>query len=221
MQAKDWLARWQENRIGFHQGDVNSHLKRYIDNFNLEPGDRIFMPLCGKAHDIAWLARQGYEVIGIELSSIAIESFFEEFNLQYQQFQSDRFVMRKSDNIILLQGDYFDLQSEDLEACKLVYDRAALIAIDESNRSRYSSHMQSITPGDCDMLLVTLDYDQAQMSGPPFSVSREEVYKHYQSDYQIQVMDENEVLDEQPRWRKQGLTTLRENIFQLERGKGE
>ncbi len=221
MQAKDWLARWQENRIGFHEGDVNPHLKRYIKDFELKPGDRVFMPLCGKAHDIAWLAGQGYGVIGIELSAIAIEAFYEEFNLQYQQFQSDRFVMRKSDNIILLQGDYFDLQSEDLEACKLIYDRAALIAIDESNRSRYSSHMQSITASDCDMLLVTLDYDQEQMSGPPFSVSREDVFEHYQSEYQIQVMEENDVLDEQSRWRKQGLTALAETVFQLRRGKGE
>lgn len=221
MKTEDWLARWQENRIGFHEGDVNLHLKRYINDFELKPGDRIFMPLCGKAHDIAWLAGQGYEVIGIELSAIAIESFFTEFKLQYQQFQSDRFVMRKSDNIVLLQGDFFDLQDDDLEACKLVYDRAALIAIDESNRSRYSSHMRSITPSDCDILLVTLDYDQAQMSGPPFSVSREEVSKHYQSEYQIQVMEENDVLDEQPRWRKQGLTALLETVFQLDRGKGE
>lgn len=219
MQAEDWLARWRENRIGFHEGGVNPYLRRYINEFKLKPGDRIFMPLCGKAHDIAWLAGQGYEVIGIELSDIAIESFFAEFNLQYQQFRSDRFVMRKSDNIILLQGDYFDLQSDDLEACKLVYDRAALIAIVESSRNRYCSHMQSITPDDCDMLLVTLDYDQTQMSGPPFSVCREEVFSHYQSGYQIQVVEENDVLDEQPRWRTQGLTTLQETVFQLKRGK--
>ncbi len=115
MQAKDWKNRWQNNNIGFHQGETNAYLKRYIDLFKLKPGDRVFLPLCGKAHDIAWLAKQGFEVIGIELSSIAIEAFFSEFGMQYQRFESDRFVMRKSGNIMLFEGDYFDLQAEDLE----------------------------------------------------------------------------------------------------------
>jgi thiopurine S-methyltransferase len=218
MQTKDWLERWQKDHIGFHEGSVNTHLEKHISDFNLNSGDRIFMPLCGKAHDIAWLAKQGFEVIGIEIAGMAIEAFFSEFNMQYQQFQSDRFIMRKSGNIMLFEGDYFDLQSDDLADCKLVYDRAALIAIDESNRARYCSHMQAIAPANCDMLLVTLDYDQAQMSGPPFSVPQDEVFQHYQSRYQIEALEKNQVVDEQPRWRKQGLTSLMESSYRLKGG---
>ena len=218
MRTHDWLERWQKDHIGFHEGSVNTHLEKHISGFNLNPGDRVFMPLCGKAHDIAWLAMQGFEVIGVEIAGMAIEAFFSEFNMQYQQFQSDRFIMRKSDNIILFEGDYFDLQSEDIAGCKLVYDRAALIAIDESNRMRYSAHMRAITPDDCDMLLVTLDYDQAQMAGPPFSVSQEEVIQHYRSEYKIELLENIEVVDEQPRWRKQGLTSLMESSYRLQRG---
>lgn len=218
MQNEDWLDRWQKNHIGFHQGSVNTHLEKHINDFNLNPGDRIFMPLCGKAHDIAWLAKQGFEVIGIEIAGIAIESFFSEFKMQYQQFQSDKFILRRSGNIMLLEGDYFDLQSDDLAECKLVYDRAALIAMDEVSRARYSTHMQSITPADCDMLLVTLDYDQGQMSGPPFSVPRDEVYKHYQNQYQIEAFEKIQIVDDEPRWRKQGLTSLLESVYRLKRG---
>jgi len=217
MQAKDWLERWQNNNIGFHQNDVNPYLKRYLDDFQLSPGDRIFMPLCGKAHDIAWLAKQGFEVIGIELSSVAIEAFFTEFEMQYQQFASDRFVLRKSGNIMLFEGDYFDLQAQDLEGCKLVFDRAALIAIDEANRGRYSQHMMDMTASANEMLLVTLSYDQSAMSGPPFSVFEDEVFQHYQDAYEIELLERNEVVDEQPRWREKGLSSLLESVYRLQR----
>lgn len=217
MQPKDWLDRWQKSQIGFHQNEVNGYLRRYLDQFDLSPGDRIFLPLCGKAHDIAWLAEQGYEVIGIELSSIAIESFFSEFKLQYQQFESDRFILRKSGNIMLIEGDYFDLQADDIEGCKLVFDRAALIAIDEANRARYCRHLQDITTPGTEMLLVTLDYDQSIMSGPPFAVSHQEVRQHYQQDYLIDLLEQQDVVDEQPRWREKGLSTLLETAFRMSR----
>ncbi len=217
MQPKDWLDRWQMSQIGFHQSEVNCYLRRYLNQFNLNPGDRIFLPLCGKSHDIAWLAEQGYEVIGIELASIAIEAFFNEFELQYQQFESDRFILRKSGNIMLLEGDYFDLQAEDIEGCRLVFDRAALIAIDEANRARYCRHLRDITAPGTDMLLVTLDYDQSVMSGPPFAVSQQEVLQHYQPDYQIDFLEQQDVVDEQPHWREKGLSVLLETACRLSR----
>lgn len=217
MQAKDWLNRWQQNNIGFHQNETNTYLKRYINLFNLKPGSRVFLPLCGKAHDIAWLAKQGFEVIGIELSGIAIEAFFAEFKLQYQRFESDCFIMRKSGNIMLLEGDYFDLRPEDLEGCQMIFDRAALIAIDRDNRARYSAHIHALTKASCDMLLVTLEYDQSIMSGPPFSVPHDEVCQYYQDSYQIELLETNEVVDEQPRWRDKGLTSLLEKTYRLTR----
>lgn len=215
MQSQDWLDRWQQNRIGFHQGKVNSSLQRYIERFNLRPGDRIFLPLCGKAHDIAWLAGQGFEVIGIELSAIAIRDFFTEFEIEYQRFESGRFVIYKSDNILLFEGDYFDLTAEDLRDPRLVYDRAALIAIDSANRERYCAHMKSLTSSSCDMLLITLEYDQSIMSGPPFSVVSGEVKQHYQDDFEIELLEVDEIVDESPRWRKQGLSSLLEKTYQL------
>ena len=216
MHPDQWLDRWKQNRIGFHASSVNSHLRRYLPSFNLNPGDTIFLPLCGKTHDIAWLAQQGFHVVGIELSQIAIESFFSEHNLQYQQFQSERFMLRISGNISLIQGDYFDLQQEDVSACKMVYDKASLIAFNETDRSRYCAHMLSIMPKATDQLLITLDYDQAQMQGPPFAVSTPEVSQYYASDYSLNVLEQDDIVDDRPRWREKGLTALTETVYRLE-----
>ena len=217
MHSNQWLDRWKQDRIGFHEPVVNPYLVHYLPRFNLSPGDTIFLPLCGKALDIAWLAEKGFQVIGVELSEIAIGSFFEEHKMNYQKFESDRFVLYKSGNINLLQGDYFSLRAEDLSGCKLVYDRASLIAIDAEHRAQYCEHMRFITPDDTGMLLVTLDYEQALMEGPPYAVARHEVERHYQSHYAIEVMEQKEVIDERPRWRDQGLTSLTETVFSLVR----
>lgn len=210
-----WLQRWQNNQIGFHEARVNVYLARYLERFNLQSGDHIFLPLCGKAHDIAWLADQGYKVTGIELSSIAVEAFFRTFKLSYQRLESDQFIHYDSDNIRLLVGDYFDLQVAYLEDCQLVFDRAALIAMDAANRARYGKQMINITLPGADILLVTLNYDQSVMSGPPFAVSEQEVIEHYQLDYKISVLEQQNIIDEQPRWRQKGLTKLIETVFQL------
>lgn len=214
---KHWLDRWKENRIGFHESEVNRHLRRYLPNFDLPRGAGVFLPLCGKAHDIAWIAAQGYEVIGIELSQLAIEAFFEENELAYERLDTDRFGIYKSGNISLLQGDFFDLSNDDLGACNLVYDRAALIAMEQHDRPRYYDHMLSIIPAVSNMMLITLDYDQSEMTGPPFSVSTNEVYQYYSDAFSINLLETNDIIDESPRWRKVGLTALSESVFRLDR----
>ena len=217
MKSSDWLNRWRQNRIGFHESGVNAYLQQFLSEFGLKPGDKIFIPLCGKAHDIAWLAQQGFEVIGVELSDFAIESFFHEQKLVCKQFESDQFLIRKSGSISIYQGDFFNIPRDVLAECKLVYDRASLIAFDRVNRECYCDYLQSIVPSMADMLLITLDYDQSQMSGPPFAVSQAEINGYYRSNYSISELERNDVLDERPRWRDQGLTALTETVFHLKR----
>ena len=212
-----WLDRWQENRIGFHQTTVNHYLATHLSQFNLPASACIFLPLCGKAQDIVWLAQQGYQVIGIELSPIAIAAFFAENSLEFESVDTDRFTIYRSANISLLQGDFFDLRSQDLADCDLVYDRAALIAMESPDRPRYADHMLSIIPALSKMLLITLEYDQAEMRGPPFAVPTDEVYQRYEEAFSIQLLECNDVIDERPRWRKAGLTTLSESVFRLDR----
>ena len=216
MQDKDWLIRWQKNQIGFHDNEINRHLKQYILSSNLKLGDTILLPLCGKSADITWLAGQGFQVVGVELSAIAIKSYFSEQGLNYEQLESGPFVAYVCGNIRLLEGSFFDLQREDLADCSLVYDRAALIALEEPVRARYTDWMQSIMGDKADMLLVTLDYDQSEMNGPPFSVSTDEVVRHYGQAFQVHTILQTEIVDDSPRWRSKGLSSLVESVYQLE-----
>ena len=211
-----WHDRWRDNRIGFHEETVNPHLQNFLPDFGLAPGSRIFVPLCGKAIDLSWLADQGYAVLGIELSPLALQAFFAEQGLDYERVDTDRFCEYRGERITLLQGDYFDLRAEDLRDCALVYDRAALIAMAAADRPAYCRHMLSLLPRACDMLLITLEYDQAEMQGPPFSTPVSEVREHYAAAFAIRELERNSIIDERPRWREAGLSAMDEVVLRLD-----
>lgn len=89
---QSWRQRWQQDDIGFHQAEVNISLQRYFSQLNLKPGQRVFVPLCGKSRDIGWLLYQGYAVVGVELSELAIQGLFAQLNKTPEVEQFDGLV---------------------------------------------------------------------------------------------------------------------------------
>ena len=108
-----------------------------------------------------------------------------------------------------------DIQAQHLTDCKLVYDRASIVAIESFNRKSYKRKILEIIPVGTPMLMVTLDYDQELMQGPPFSVPVNEVTELYQPEYQLQLLLTNEQIGERPRWRELGLESLLESALRL------
>ena len=89
----DWINRWENNKIGWHAEQVNRHLIKYLDKFDLLAGEFIFVPLCGKTNDMLFLLEKDLKVIGVEMSNLAIEQFFSENQLDYVVSQIDKFVV--------------------------------------------------------------------------------------------------------------------------------
>lgn len=165
MQADFWHARWANNQIGFHLDEVNPYLMRHLSRLRLQAGEQVLVPLCGKTLDLAWLAAQGLDVLGVELSEKAVSDFFAENGLQPAIDQLDGFRRYRAAGITLLQGDFFALQSGHLAGCRAFYDRAALIALPPDMRERYAGHLQAILPARSLGLLVTIDYPQGKWPG--------------------------------------------------------
>ena len=169
-----WHERWTLNQIGFHEGRPNAHLVREWPA--LGAGRRVLVPLCGKSADLGWLASQGHEVVGVELSPVACAAFFAERNIVPTLGQEGPFNTYEGEGILLLQGDFFALEDSDFDA---VWDRAAMIALPPHVRGRYASHVQArLRPGGVG-LLVTFAYDPTKKEGPPFSVPDDEVLAAY------------------------------------------
>jgi thiopurine S-methyltransferase len=185
MTPEFWLQRWRENRIGFHQSQINMHLEAYWPSLSIAPGTTVFVPLCGKSLDMLWLAGQGYRVLGVELSPLAVEGFFEENGLTPEIEQSRTFRRYRCGEIEIFCGDFFDLQSDDLAEVVAVYDRASLIALPPEMRMQYAAKLHALLPGGLPILLITLDYPQDERQGPPFAVSTAEVHKLYTGRWQV------------------------------------
>jgi thiopurine S-methyltransferase len=185
-----WEERWKAGRIGFHEGRANTLLERHLAR--LGPAGRVFVPLCGKAEDMAYLAAQGHEVLGIELVAQAVKDFFGEHGLTPTVEQTRALEVHRTDRITLLAGDVFELRESDVAGVTAVYDRAALVALPGAVRARYVDHLRSILPSGIPLFLVTFDYSQERMEGPPFAVGEEEVRTRY-AGCRIEKLDERPV----------------------------
>lgn len=174
MEPEFWHQRWQENRIGFHQGEVNPYLRQYWQQLGISAPARILVPLCGKSLDLHWLVQQGYQVEGVEISELAVRAFFAEAGLTPKRSSHGAWQVWETDNLRLWCGDYFAMTAAQLGPIAAVYDRAALIALPPQMRRDYVQHTQTLV-GQVPHLLITLDYPQQLMPGPPFSVDAAEV----------------------------------------------
>ncbi len=205
-----WHERWQQNQIGFHQDEVHPYLRQFWPN---TASGRIFVPLCGKTLDLWWLRQQGHSVVGVELSPIAVQAFFDEAGVTPAITAKGPMECWQASDIQLYCGDFFALRPEDVTDCEMIYDRAALIALPPDLRREYVSHLHHLFPQGAHMLLVTLDYPQAEMNGPPFAVSDTEVRNLYSS---VQQLASQDVLTQNERFSQRGVSRLNENAYMIE-----
>jgi len=215
MEKDFWLERWERKETGFHQDEINPYLRQYWQELGLAKNSEVFVPLCGKSRDMLWLREQGHTVLGVELSPVAAQAFFEENGLHPHRTAWESFACSEADDIRILCGDFFDLGKDDLAQTIAVYDRASLVALPPEMRERYAHHLTSILPPVTQILLVTFDYPQAEMSGPPFAVSVDEVQALYREYAGIRQLAQLDVLAQNPRFRERGVSRLQENIFLL------
>lgn len=228
MTPEFWHQRWQHGEIGWHSETFNRHLTEHWPVLGLSAASRVLVPLCGKSQDLLWLAGRGHRVLGVELSPIAARDFFRENGLtpQVTDLSPAPFERWALDELVLLVGDFFALTPEHLEAADgagidAVYDRAALIALPPELRPPYAAHLTALLRGagataqTPESLLITLDYPQAQMQGPPFAVTQTEVQDLFADAFDIRTVAVFDALAENPRFAERGLDRLVEHVYRL------
>lgn len=203
-----WLDRWRNGRIGWHEADGSDLLRRHWPR--LVRGSRVLVPLCGKSVDLLWLASQGLEVIGVELSEVAVVAFFEENALSYEMTMSGglQCYQATSAPIRLHCGDYFAFHAE---PCDAIFDRGALVAIAPSLRPQYVRHTRSLLVRDAFQMLITLEYDQQAVAGPPFSINESEVNGFWPELRCVYAHDD--LRTGSPKFRKAGLSEVIESVW--------
>ncbi len=182
-----WHNKWHKNEIGFHLPEANPLLVKYFPTLHSKKGARIFLPLCGKTLDIAWLLARGCRVAGAELSQLAIEDLFANLNLTPSITKQGEITQFSAANIDMFVGDIFKITPTMLGKVDAVYDRAALVALPDEMRKAYSAHLMALTHN-APQLLICFEYVQTIHAGPPFSISADEVKQHYQGTYDLTLL---------------------------------
>ncbi len=211
-----WHAKWAKNQIGFHQEKINSRLKNFWPKLAIPAGDQVFVPLCGKSLDMCWLAER-HAVLGIELSDIAVQGFFNGQGITPDIVQQTTFTRYSSERTVLLCGDFFALTARDLEGVAGIFDRASLVALPTPLRIRYAQHLADIVKSGCKMLLITMVYDEHKMNGPPFSIPESEVNTLFVGHFDVVKLAESNGPDIVGNLSERGLDTLTEQVFMLTR----
>ena len=215
MQPDFWITRWERGETGFHQDEVNPWLREYWPRLHAPAAQRVFVPLCGKSLDMWWLRQQGFGVLGVELSQQAVEAFFAEAGNTPAITHEASLERFESGDVALLCGDFFALRPQQVAGCAAIYDRASLIALPPSMRQDYAAHLSTLFPLGARMLLVTLDYPQHEMEGPPFAVSSQDLERYFGASHRIERLAVCDALITNPVFRERGLTKMDEMVFAL------
>lgn len=221
MQAEFWQQCWDNNQTGFHLPCTNPNLPGYWPQDAFAPGDRVFVPMCGKSLDLLWFAAQGLHVLAVELVETAVLAFFHENDLPYVREEKAGFSEFVSGNIRVLCGDFFGLTADDLAGCRGFYDRAALVAWSREERSGYVEHLLGILPAGCRGLMLILDYPQEQMQGPPFAVSMDDMQQLLGQACEIRLLGSRDILQHEPGFRARGVTRMDEHVCLVTKNRDE
>jgi thiopurine S-methyltransferase len=213
MNNEYWLKRWIENRIGFHKDGVNPFLEQFLPQVSKAPG-RTFVPLCGKSADLTWLAAQGHQVVGVDVSEVAARAFAFEQKIAMTAANEPPFLVFRSERIAYYVGDFFNLQPDRIGRFELIYDRAALIALPAGKRPEYAQKLKALMVSGGSLLLVSLEYDPKQMEGPPFAVTEAEVRSFFK-ELSVSKLREHDCIEEESRFKERGLDWMKEVVYRI------
>ena len=209
-----WHSKWASNKIGFHLDDVNPLLETFWSQLNPQREQSVLVPLCGKSEDLVWLAERHNDVTGVELSPIAVRAFFaEHFYTPLVTQINHAHELYQFDELSIYTGDFF---TAPLESVDLVYDRAAMVALPEDMRVEYVEHIKRLLKPGGRVLLVTLDYPQQELSGPPFSIPEQEVRRLF-ADWKVTLLQEDIADEDHPKIAQKGLSRFSEVVWMIEK----
>lgn len=227
METTFWKKKWTDDSIAFHEIRTNPRLVEFWPSLGLAADVPVFVPLCGKSLDMLWLHAQGHPVLGIEVSDKAVQAFFAENGLEAERSHEGtgaaaRELWRgvgRAEGIELLVGDYFALTAERLKSAGIaaVYDRASLIAMNDTLRPRYARHLGQLMPLDSTGLVIAIDYDTSKMNGPPYPVPDRLVHTLLDDDFDIVLLGHYSGPEAVGKLAERGLDSLDERVYRVRR----
>ncbi len=217
MEQTFWQGRWEAGETKFHLPEVNPQLVRLFERWLHGKPDSaapsVLVPMCGKTLDLAWLAERGCRVRGVEFVELAVVQLFAQhlWSDSIELRDGSRVHMAREAAVEVFVGDFFAVTPRALGPCDAIYDRAALIAVEPRRRNEYVAKLAELAMRGSRLFLITLEHDLP--SGPPFSVSADEVHELLAPNFVLEPTEVFDVADREPRFRERGATFVRERTW--------
>jgi len=241
-----WHSRWNANNTRWHLPGANPHLHRFLTEFlptagaphAVGMGPRVLLPLCGKAVDMAHLARLGFRVVGIEGVRQAVDEFAQEHSpmghsvsiglpptLDPGLFRAHAVLIGAGDGettrteppppVLMIEGDFLKVGQKEAEALvpfEAAFDRGSLVAVAPNSRPEYALALSNLIAPGGRVLLVTVEHDAFSNGslGPPFEVTESDVHTLFASDFDVRLLLREDQFEKDPTWRKRGATRFHE-----------
>lgn len=215
MEAGFWLKKWELGETGFHQESINETLQEWWPSVEAPAGSAVLVPLCGKSLDMCWLAEQGHKVVGVEVSPVACEAFFDGLELEPQVARAGAFRSYSAGPYRILQGDFFSATSADVAPVAAFYDRAALVAMPPEMQPDYTRQLLSLLPPGSAGLINCLEYPPEVMDGPPFSIGQNRLRELLLPQCRIRRLSVQEINTEGTALDGRGLVGLAETAYRV------
>lgn len=206
-----WEKRWSEGKTGFHEGAANAMLVEHVARIETKKPARILVPLAGKSADMRWLAERGHEVVGVEIVPQALRAFFEEWHVEPASTKLGRHTALAAKGVTMVCADVFDVTPDDLGTFDVVYDRAALVALEPPMRKPYVEACRALLRDGGATFLVAFAYDQSVTHGPPWSVD-EKTVRELHGARAIEILG-SRVVSIPPRLAEAGVTEVVETAY--------
>ncbi|XP_033749552.1 thiopurine S-methyltransferase-like [Pecten maximus] len=146
--VEEYSKYWAEDKVFIKE--ANECLLQYQDKLLGDGKRKVFIPLCGRAAELKYLAELGHEVVGLEFAEIAIHQFFETFGISYETKPMEEplgtLYTCTSDNmtIRIYCCDFFKFGPHVEGEFQAVWDAGSLYSLPMSQREDYTRVIKSI-----------------------------------------------------------------------------
>lgn len=219
MEEEFWKNAWSEGNTGFHRDDFHPELIEFFPKLNLPKTAKILVPLSGKSKDLLWLSHNDYYPYGVEVVPQAVSEFFSE------NFLEEPTLAKKGPlNIYthevnsVIHGNFFDLLDQGFQGYfDGFYCRASIVALPKDMREKYARELGKLLTKGAKGLMITFEYDQSLVEGPPFSVEEKEVHEIFSSDFKITRLDSKSHKPKAGKFKGAGIPKFTQVVYQLEK----
>lgn len=195
-----WLEKWEKAEIPWHKPKVDNNIQRHLEELTRgQPSASILVTWCGKSVDMPWLCSQGYNVVGVELSTVAVRQFFEENEIPYStlmtQANGEEFVVYRAQDrkLTIFLGDYYKLTPDLAGTFEAIWDNNAFGSSPPADRLQYISVLASLLKANGRVLLANWEYGELIRDTYPYSLSSSLVKEFFQEKFEIKYLGKCEI----------------------------